>query len=79
LRVLQPPPFTGKEEKMSIEKAYKELYKRVKKDGRKNLKDLAKKIKICYSTLQVLMRGKSPGTVRSWIKVEKYYTRQDNR
>lgn len=62
---------------MSIETEYKSLLKRVKHDGKKDYKALAKAIRMPYSTLLVLSKGKSPGAVKSWLRIEKFYNRQD--
>jgi hypothetical protein len=62
---------------MSIELQRRNLLRRVKKDGRGNIKGLAKKIRMPYPTLLSLSREKTMGTIKSWIKIERYYQKFD--
>lgn len=62
---------------MSIENERKVLLKRIHREGKGNLKVLAKKVRIPYSTFLELSNGLSSGTMKSWIKIEKYFAKQD--
>lgn len=60
---------------MSLELEYKRLLKLVRTEGKKDYKKLAKAIRMPYSTLLVLSKGDSPGAVRSWLRIERYFLR----
>ena len=62
---------------MGIEIEYKKLLKKIRHDGKKDYKALAKKIRIPYSTLLKLSKGPSAGTIRSWVRIGRYYKRID--
>jgi len=61
---------------MSIETERKALHKRIKHEGKKDYKALARKIRMPYSTFLGLVKEDNPGTIRSWIKIERYFTRR---
>ena len=62
---------------MTIESERSAYLKRMKRDSKDDRPGFAKKIKMPYQTLLGLLKGKSLGTIRSWLKVERYYLRQD--
>jgi hypothetical protein len=62
---------------MSIEEAYKEILKRLKKDVKPNMPAQAKKMRVPYNTVKSLVRGYSLGSIRTWLKIERYYHRTD--
>uniref|UniRef100_A0A6H2A3Y1 Uncharacterized protein n=1 Tax=viral metagenome TaxID=1070528 RepID=A0A6H2A3Y1_9ZZZZ len=61
---------------MGIETERKALHKLMKKDGKKDYKALARKIRMPYSTLLSLVKEETLGAIRSWIKIERYFTRR---
>jgi hypothetical protein len=63
---------------MSIDSERKDLLRRVKKDGRRNYKALAKKIRVPYTTFMLLVKESSYGTIRTWLKIERYYQKTDH-
>jgi len=62
---------------MSIETAYKENLKRLKKESKKNIKDYARKLRMPYNTVKSLFREESLGNVSTWLKIEKFWKKQD--
>lgn len=65
---------------MSLETEYRSLLKLIKHDGKKGCKGykgLAKAIKMPYSTLLILSKGDSPGAIKSWLRIERFYNRQN--
>jgi len=62
---------------MSIEEAYKEILKRLKKDSKKDIKAFARKMRMPYNTVKCLVKEESLGTIRTWLKVERFFARQD--
>jgi len=62
---------------MSIEAAYKEILKRLKKDSKKDIKGFARKMRMPYNTVKCLVKEESLGTIRTWTKVERFYNRQN--
>jgi hypothetical protein len=63
---------------MSIESERRELIRRIRKDGRRNYKELAKRMRFPYTTLMLLLKDGSGGTIRSWVKIERYFQRADS-
>ena len=63
--------------KMSIETERKALHKRIKHEGKKDYKALARKIRMPYSTFLGLVKEDTLGTIRSWIRIERFYSRQN--
>lgn len=62
---------------MSIELAYKEALNKLKKDARPDMPALAKKMRIPYNTIKSLVRRDSQGSIRTWLRIERYYNRYD--
>jgi hypothetical protein len=62
---------------MSIEKAYREALKRLKKDTKRNQPAIAKKMRIPYNTVKSLSNGDSLGSIRTWLKIERFYNRKN--
>jgi len=64
---------------MTIETAYKESLKRLKRESKKNVKEYARKLRMPYNTVKALVREDSMGNIRTWLKVERYFNRQDSK
>jgi plasmid maintenance system antidote protein VapI len=62
---------------MSIETAHKEALKQLKKDARPNMPALAKRMRMPYNTIKSLVRGDSLGSIRTWLRIERFYSRQN--
>ncbi len=62
---------------MSIELERKELLRRLKKEGKRDMKALARQMRMPYSTILGLAKEATPGTISSWVRVEKYFKRKD--
>lgn len=61
---------------MSIEREFREVLKKLKKDSKSNIKAYAKKMRMPYNTVKSLVKGNSLGTIRTWLRIEKFYSRQ---
>ena len=61
---------------MSIETAYRESLKQLKKDARGKMPALAKKMRMPYNTIKSLVHEDSQGSIRTWLRIERYYNRQ---
>ena len=62
---------------MGIELERKLLLARVRKDSRSNQKEFSRKLKLPYQTLRCLLDGRSMGTIKTWLRVERFYARLD--
>ena len=62
---------------MSIETAHKEALKQLKKDARPTMPALAKRMRMPYNTIKSLVRGDSLGSIRTWLRIERFYSRQN--
>lgn len=62
---------------MGIETERKELLKRIKKEGKDNLKLFAKQMKLPYSTLLNLVHEETMGTIQTWIRIERFFKKKD--
>lgn len=62
---------------MSIGIAYKEALKKLKRDARPDMPGLAKRMRIPYNTIKSLVRGNSMGSIRTWLRIERFYVRQN--
>lgn len=63
----------------SIETAYRNNLARLRKETKENCKAYAQKLRMPYGTILTLVTGKSVGNVKTWIKIERYFQRQDNK
>jgi len=66
-----------KEAAMNIETAYKEALRQLRKDARGKMPTLAKKSRVPYNTIKSLVRGDSLGSIRTWLRIERFYNRQN--
>ena len=64
---------------MSIEDEYKALLKRLKKESKPNVKAFSRRLRMPYNTIKSLVRGESVGNVKTWMRVEKFFAKQDSR
>jgi predicted transcriptional regulator len=62
---------------MSIESDRIVLFKRLKKESRQNLKGFCRKARLPYQTIICILNGRSIGSMRTWLKIEKHFTRKD--
>jgi len=66
-----------KEAAMNIETAYKEALRQLRKDARGKMPAHAKKLRMPYNTVKSLIRGDSLGSIRTWLRIERFYNRQN--
>ena len=62
---------------MNIETAHREALKQLKKDARGKMPALAKKMRMPYNTVKSLVHGDSLGSIKTWLRIERYYNRQN--
>ncbi len=64
---------------MSIEEAYRSTLKRLRKEAKKNIKDYARKNRLPYNTIKMLIHEESTGSIKTWIRVERAFARNDRK
>jgi len=61
---------------MSIELERNALLKRMRTDSRKDVKAFCKQARLPYQTVRSLLNRRSLGTIRTWLRIEKFYNKK---
>lgn len=62
---------------MSLQAEQAALLKRLKRDCRADAKAQAKRMRIPYQTMRSLIGQESIGSLRTWLKIERWYQKRD--
>ncbi len=64
---------------MSIQEEHQIILRRLKKDSKENITRQARIMRMPYQTLLCLVRGRSLGTIKTWLRIERFYAKQSGK
>lgn len=64
---------------MGIKSEREGLLKRLRVESRKDVKAYCKAARFPYQTVRGLLNGRSLGTIRTWLRIEKHFEKKDKK